>query len=163
MENIIKFLESLLGKSPELMVFLLGALPVSELRGAIPLGIAKFGFSIQKTFIIAVIGNLVPVIPLLLFLNYLSKELSKISILGKFFDWWFTRTKKRSKIIEEYGTLGLILFVAIPLPMTGAWSGCVASYLLGMRLRYAFPAIALGVIIAGIVVTLTTVGIIKIF
>jgi len=84
-------------------------------------------------------------------------------MLGKFFDWWFTRTKKRSKIIEEYGTLGLILFVAIPLPMTGAWSGCVASYLLGMRLRYAFPAIALGVIIAGIVVTLTTVGIIKIF
>jgi uncharacterized membrane protein len=87
----------------------------------------------------------------------------RFDFLKRFFNWWFARTRKHSEIVEKYEALGLMLFVAIPLPMTGAWSGCVAAYLLGIKFRYAFPAIVLGVGVAGVIVTMTTIGIIKIF
>ena len=148
--------------SPELVVLSVAALPVSELRGSIPLAIGVFHFSIQKAYIISIIGNLIPVLPILLLLESTSKYLSeKFSWANKFFNWLFTRTRKKSKIVEKYGALGLILFVAIPLPVTGAWTGCVAAFLLGMPKLKAFLAVLLGVMIAGVVVSLATMGIIN--
>jgi uncharacterized membrane protein len=160
-KNLIEFLKNLL--SNELITIIIASLPISELRGAIPISITQFGFTPMKAFLLSVLGNLLPVVPFLFFLNYFTEKLSKIDTFKKFFDWWFERTKKRSSIVEKYEAVGLSLFVAIPLPMTGAWTGCVAAYLFRIKFRYALTAIAVGVLIAGIVVTLTTIGILKIF
>ena len=141
----------------ELKVFLLAAAPVSELRGAIPLGIVK-GMPALKTYLLAVAGNLVPVIPLLLFLEPVSKRLQKFKLMSRFFEWLYGRTRKRAEIVQKYEALGLALFVAIPLPITGAWTGCVAASLFRIRFRYAFPAIICGVLLAGVVVTLLSLG-----
>ncbi len=160
-KNFIDFLGQTL--SNELLTILIASLPISELRGAIPISITQFGFTPIKAFLLSIFGNMLPVIPLLFFLNYFTERLSKIKFFKKFFDWWFERTKRRSSIVEKYEAVGLSLFVAIPLPMTGAWTGCVAAYLFRIKFRYAFPAIVAGVIIAGIIVTLTTIGVIRIF
>jgi uncharacterized membrane protein len=150
-ENIIKALQ---GLPEELIVIILSALPVSELRGGIPVGLALYDFSILKTFCLAVFGNFVPVIPLLLFLPAVREFLSKWEILKRFFDWFFERTKRNAKVVEKYEAIGLALFVSIPLPFTGAWSGCVAAILFRLRFKYSIIAILCGIILAGIAVTI---------
>ncbi len=162
MEELIQFLRKIL--SQELVTIVVAVLPISELRGAIPLALGKFHFPIYKAYLLAIFGNMLPVIPILLFLESLSRWLSKKSkIAEKFFHWLFERTKTKSKVIEEYGTIGLMLFVAVPLPMTGAWTGCVAAFLFGIRRRWATLSIFAGVIIAGIIVTAMSLGVIKMF
>ncbi|MCX8014598.1 MAG: small multi-drug export protein [candidate division WOR-3 bacterium] len=151
-ESIISYLHEK-NISPELTIIITGMLPIIELRGAIPLGINFYQMIWYKVVLLALIGNLIPVLPILYLLAAVSKLLSRISVFRKFFDWLFTRTRKKSKIIEEYEMLGLTLFVAIPLPATGAWTGAVAAFLLGLKQIPAFIAIMLGVLIAAVIVT----------
>ena len=132
--------------------------PFVELRGAIPLGL-KLGFEAREVFLLAVCGNLLIVLPLFFFLKFCLHQLSHISIVDKFFCWWFGRIAKKTKLIEKYGFWGLILFVGIPLPGTGAWSGSLAAVFLRMKARRAIPAICLGVILAGILVSLISNGV----
>lgn len=135
----------------EYIVMVVAALPISELRGAIPLSLS-FGMSLNKAFWLSVLGNLIPVVPLFFLLEPISNKLRRFKIWSHFFDWLFERTKKRADTIQKYGAFGLAIFVAIPLPMTGAWTGAIAASLFKIRFRYAFIAIVLGVIIAGIIV-----------
>ena len=137
----------------EYAVIMVGMLPIFELRGAIPLGF-YLNLPIFKTFILAVIGNLIPVIPILFLLKPLSETLRRFFLFKKFFNWLFEHTQKKSEIIQKYEALGLAIFVAIPLPMTGAWTGAVAASLFKIKFKYAFWAITIGVLIAGILVTL---------
>lgn len=141
----------------ELSVIIMAALPISELRGAIPLGIIK-GLPVFETYLLAVLGNILPVIPLLLFLRPVSEKLCRFRIGKRFFEWLYGRTKKRAEIVQKYEAIGLALFVSIPLPITGAWTGCVAASLFGIKFRYALPAIISGVLLAGIIVTSLTLG-----
>ena len=143
-QTILNYLSSL---PKELAVFIIAALPVLELRGAIPIGISM-GIEIKRVVFFSIIGNLVPVVPILFLLEPVSGFLRRFWPFNKFFHWLFERTKSRSGLIEKYEFLGLIFFVAIPLPITGAWTGCVAATLFKMRFRYAFLAIAIGVCIA---------------
>ncbi len=142
----------LVGVNKELAVVVLAALPISELRGAIPLGIAM-GFSPLKTYVLAFSGNMIPVLPLLLLFRPISEKLRHFRVFEKFFSWLFERTRRKASVVERFEALGLILFVAIPLPVTGAWTGCVAATLFKIRLRYAFLAVMAGVTIAGLIVT----------
>lgn len=138
---------------------LLAAAPISELRGAIPYAISQ-GFSWQTAFIISVIGNMIPVFFILWLLGPISVWLRKnFRIFDKFFSWLFhyTRTKHAEKI-EKYKELALILLVAIPLPMTGAWTGSLVAFLFGLEYKKALPLIFIGVLIAGIIVTLVSLG-----
>ena len=135
----------------EVTILITAALPISELRGAIPLALAM-ELSPLKAYLISVLGNLIPVIPLLFFLEPLAAKLRHIGVFEKFFTWLFERTKRKASLIERFEALGLILFVAIPLPITGAWTGCVAASLFKIRFRYAFLSIMLGVLIAGLIV-----------
>jgi len=135
----------------EVGLFFIAALPVTELRGAIPLGIAQ-GMSPLKTYIICVLGNLLPAPVLLLFLEPIFKKMRQTPLLRGLADWSIKRSLKRSQQIKKYSALGLLFFVAIPLPSTGVWTGCIAASLLGVRFRYAFPAVAAGTIIAGLLV-----------
>lgn len=152
---IDKIIHTLSNLPKEFIVFLLSVLPISELRGAIPVGVS-FGLSITKVITLSLLGNCSFVIPFLWFLNNLHHHFMKISWYNKFFTWWFSKIKPKTKNIEKYEYIGLALFVGIPLPATGAWSGCVASYLLGLNFWKSVVAIFAGIIIAAIVVTFAT-------
>ena len=117
--------------NPIIQTFLLAMTPIGELRAAIPAGIYIHYLSPYTAYIIAVIGNLIPVIFLLLFLEPVSKWLSlKFKIFQRFFDWLFKRTRKKaSSKIKKYGYPALVLFVAVPLPITGAWTGSAIAFL----------------------------------
>jgi len=135
----------------ELLVLILAAAPISELRGAIPLGIS-LGFSPIHSAILSVIGNSIPVPFLLLFLRPVFDFFGETKAFGGIISWIKRRTLKRSKNIEKYSALGLFLFVAIPFPTTGAWTGAIAAVLFNIKFRYAFPAIIAGIITAGLIV-----------
>ncbi len=137
----------------ELIIVIVSALPVVELRGALPLAINLFHMTWYKAFCLAVIGNLLPVPILLLFLDSLAKAVSRVGVGRRVVNWVFERTRRRGGTIGKYEKIGLTLFVAIPLPVTGAWTGSIAAFLLGIKFRYAFLSILFGVIIAGAIVT----------
>lgn len=145
---------------PELTTFLIATLPVSELRGAIPVGIGAGGLSWPVAYISAVLGNFLPVPFLLLGLEPVSRWLRRWPIWERFFTWLFERTRRRGVMVERYEALGLMLFVSIPLPITGAWTGCAAAFVFGIRHRLAFPAVLAGILLSGTVVTLATMGVI---
>ena len=150
--------------SKELIVVLIAALPVAELRLSIPIALYAFKFDWFTSFYLSVIGNMIPVIPLLLFLEPVSNYLRRWRIGDIFFTWLFERThRKHSAEFEKYGSIGLAIFVGIPLPATGAWTGCAAAFIFGFKFKNAFLAILAGVIIAGAIVTALTVTGIKIF
>ena len=129
-----------LGFSKELVVLAISALPVLELRGALPVAINLFHFPWYYALLLAVIGNLLPVPFILLFLNAFSRLLSKIGFFDRI-------------LINRYERIGLTLFVAIPLPITGAWTGSLAAVLFGLKFKHAFLSIFAGVLIAGAIVT----------
>jgi uncharacterized membrane protein len=110
----------------------------------------------QQALIISVIGNLIPVPLLLIFYDSLAKLVSRTRRGKRFIDWIYKRTRKPTGIIEKHKHLGLIVFVAIPLPGTGAWTASIAAHLLGVKFRHALLDIAAGVIGAGIIVTALT-------
>jgi uncharacterized membrane protein len=141
------------GLTPELAVFLTSMLPIIELRGALPIAINVFHISWPKAFLIAYIGNLIPAPFILWLLRPVVRLLSKISIFKRFFTWLFERTRKRSnKMIERYEEIGLMAFVAIPLPGTGAWTGALVAFLFGLDFKKSLLVIAIGVFIAGVIV-----------
>ncbi len=145
-----------------LITFLISMLPIVELRGAIPYGIG-FGLDILPVILISVVGNLLPIPFLILFGGKVLHWFAKFPKLGKPFRKILEIGEK--KIAKMHKTLfwGLFLFVAIPLPGTGAWTGALVAAVLGMRLRKSMPAIALGVLLAGIIVTILTYGVTAIF
>jgi len=142
-----------LGFSKELVVLIISALPITELRGALPVAINLFHFPWHYALLLAVIGNLLPVPLILLFLDAFSRLLSKIGIFKRALDWLFEHTRRRGKIIERYKRIGLMLFVAIPFPVTGAWTGSLAAVLFGLKFKHAFLSIFIGIVIAGTIVT----------
>ena len=139
-----------------LAVLAIAASPLSELRGAIPVAISAFNFPWYYALLISVIGNLLPAVFILVFLDTISRWLSKVRFFDQLLKWLFERTRRQGKIIERYERIGLALFIAIPLPVTGAWTGSVIAVLLGLKFRYAFLSIFTGVLIAGIIVTSAT-------
>lgn len=156
--SVENLLVEMLGAVPHwLAVMVISALPISELRGAIPIAIGVYGMDPFEAYSLSVLGNLIPVVPLLLFLEPVSEYLRRYRIFDIFFTWLFSRTRRNhSENFEKYGLFALTLFVAVPLPVTGAWTGCAAAFVFGIRFRHSFPAIVAGVMIAGIIVTAVT-------
>ena len=149
---------------PELKTILLSMTPINELRGTIPLAIGLWHLSPLKAVFLACMGNMIPVFFLLWFWKNLAGFLmEKSTLIDKIFNWSFKRTRRRFyKKHSLYGNLALILFVAIPLPLTGAWTGTIASFIFGMPYWKSLGLIFIGVILAGILITLGTMGIISI-
>jgi uncharacterized membrane protein len=157
---MIDAIVSLFGSVPHpVATALLAAMPVGELRVAIPVAIGVYGMDPWTAYVLAVIGNMLPVVPLLLFLESVSNYLRRWVFWDVFFNWLFTRTYHRHNgKFEKYGTIALLFFVAIPLPVTGAWTGCAAAFVFGIQFRHAFLAILGGVMLAGIIVTSVVLG-----
>ena len=140
------------------MTFLVGMTPVLELRGAIPLGVAA-GLPPLTACAAAILGNIVPVPFIMLLVRRVFRWLRKTAFLGPTIDWLERRAHLKGRLVRRYRLPGLLLLVAVPLPGTGAWTGALVATLLDIRLRHAFPAIAAGVVIAGVLITLLTVGV----
>ena len=128
-------------------------MPIVELRGAIPLAINLFDFPWYYAFPLAIAGNLIPVPPLLLLFGTISRRLSKIGIFKRWLHWLEERTRQRGKIIQRYKRIGLALFVAIPLPVTGAWTGSLAATIFTVKFKHALLSIFIGICIAGAIIT----------
>ncbi|NMB27717.1 MAG: small multi-drug export protein [Tissierellia bacterium] len=137
----------------EILVMMVAAMPISELRGAIPLGIS-LGLSPIHSTIISILGNMA-IVPILLkilvpVMNYLEKTI----IFSKTIGWVKERTLKRTRsTIKKYSLLGLFILVAIPIPTTGAWTGCIAASLLKLDYKSSLFVILSGVFIAGLIVS----------
>lgn len=158
MGEIIKefFLETV-GK--ELCVFFCSMLPVIELRGAIPMAFA-LGLPWWQAYLISVVGNLIPVPFILLLINLVIKWMasSKVTFFNKIANFLLKKVEKNRERIEKYSFWGLFLFVAIPLPMTGAWTGSLVAAVVGVKPLKAFLSVLLGVLLAGVIVTLIVYG-----
>ena len=142
----------------ELVTFLMAMVPVIELRGAIPYGVIA-GLSVPTAFVLAVIGNLVPIPFLIVFTRKVFDWLkSKSEWLSNLVHRMEAKADKRKGLVESSEFLGLVILVAIPLPGTGAWTGALVAAMLNMRLKRAMPAITVGVLIAGVIVTTLTYG-----
>ena len=141
-----------------LLTMLISMLPVVELRGGLPAGVAM-GLPIPAAFLASLIGNMIPVPFIILFVRPLFKWVRvHIPKLEGFVSRLEARARSKSADVVRYQTWGLLLFVAIPLPGTGAWTGSLIAAMLEMRVKEAFPPIALGVVTAGIIVAVVTYG-----
>ena len=141
-----------------LMTFLISMVPVLELRGAIPVGVAG-GLTPLAAMCIAMVGNLVPIPFILIFIRQIFSWMKRCSgklrtLVEKLED----RAEKKSETVRKYEFWGLVILVAIPLPGTGAWTGALVAAMLNMRMKRAFPAIALGVLVAAVIVAFVTYG-----
>lgn len=159
--SVIRWLSGVPG---ELVMLLISGLPITELRGSIPVAMTvmadTWAWPWWKVYLLAVAGNMIPVPFILWFLDPVSRFLSRWKPFRAFFQWLFDRTRRKAGAkVLKYRALGLAVFVAIPLPVTGAWTGSVAAFLFGIPRRLALPAIALGVAAAGAVVTLIVSGV----
>lgn len=133
--------------------------PVFELRGAIPVGVAA-GLPFWSVFITAILGNLLPVPFLILFTRRVFEWLRKKSaLLERLVSRLEKKAAAKEDLLKKYELLGLCILVAIPLPGTGAWTGSLVAAVFDIRLKHAFPAIALGVLIAAVIVSVVTYGV----
>eukprot|EP00897_Mesotaenium_endlicherianum_P006040 jgi/Mesen1/5464/ME000273S04695 len=142
------------GCPDEAIIFLMAMLPVIELRGSVPVGY-WMGLEPVRLSALAILGNMVPVPFILLFLGPISNSLmARSQTAEKAFNYLFEHTRKKAGPIEEFRWLGLMLFVAVPLPGTGAWSGAIAAYILGLPFWDAFWANFFGVVVAGLIMNM---------
>lgn len=150
-----------LGASESLVTFIISMLPVVELRLAIPIG-ASMGLPVCKAALISMVGNILPAPFIIAFIRVVMDWLKTKSRLMQRFVAWLERkgTGPKAERVRQYEFWGLLLFVAIPLPGTGAWTGALVAALLDIRIRRALPPIIAGVIIAAVIVSLATAGVI---
>ena len=146
------------GGGKEVAIFIISLLPILELRGGL-IAARILGVEFIKAFIICYIANILPVPFILLFINYLFNKMSKWKPTKKIVDWLSNKTLKKKDQINKYGYFGLFLFVGIPLPGTGAWTGALLAILLNLDKKKSFITIALGVLAAGIIMSLLSYGI----
>lgn len=147
--------------SIEFTVMLVAVLPIIELRGAIPVGIS-LGLSPIHAAILSFIGSMIPVPFILFTIRPIFNYLKTTRIFKRVVNRLINKSTNNRIWIEKYGYLGLLMFVAIPIPGTGVWSGSLAAAFLNMRFKYAFPSIAIGNLIAGIIVMLLSHGVVSV-
>ena len=143
-----------------LWVFFLSMVPVLELRAAIPIG-ATLGLEWVANYLICVIGNMIPVPIILLFVRHVLEWMKKIPRLDKIALWVENKAQKNTPKVQKYASLGLLILVALPLPGTGAWTGALVAAMLDMRMKYAIPSIFCGVLIAGLIMSLASYGLVS--
>ena len=135
-----------------ILIMMVSMVPIIELRGAVPIGIA-WGLDALPTYMSCVIGNMIPVPFILLFIRAVLKFMLGVEKLAPIAQWIYKKADKHSGAITKYATFGLYLFVAIPLPGTGAWTGALIAALLNMKMKYALLSICGGVLTAGVIMT----------
>lgn len=150
--------------NPVLATLIMSMLPVLELRASIPIAMASFDLSVPMVLFLSVVGSFAPAPFVIYWLGPISRFLRKNKALDKFFGWLFARTRaKFDKKYALWGNLALMIFVAVPLPGTGVWTGSLAAWLFNFDKKQALLYVGLGTLIAGILVTLVSMGAFKFF
>jgi uncharacterized membrane protein len=166
MEKIIKGFIGLFGGltgtvfGKEIIVFIISLMPILELRGGL-LAASLLGLDPLPSYIIAVIGNVLPVPFILWFMGRILKWMKTRKSLGKIANWIDKKVEKNREKIEKFGFWGLVLFVGIPLPGTGAWTGCLVASVLEMDKKKSFIAAMIGVFMASIIMMLISFGLLR--
>lgn len=142
----------------EITIFIISLMPILELRGGL-IAASLLKVNPISAYIISIIGNVLPVPLILLFFNKLLELFKNKKILTKLITYIDKKVDKNKKSIEKYGYLGLVLFVGIPLPGTGAWTGCLIASVLEMNKTKSFIAIFLGILMASIIMMIVSFGI----
>ena len=151
-ESITAFLD---GLPKELIIFIISLLPVLELRGGM-IAASLLGVPWARAFIICLIGNMLPIPFILLFIKQIFKLLKKIRGLNKIIIKLEQKADEKGSKINKGRNIGLFTFVAIPLPGTGAWTGALVATMLDIRIKKSFPIIFIGVLTAGIIMSILT-------
>lgn len=167
MESIVTFFVDIFGNlvnlkyGKELIVFIISLMPILELRGGL-LAASLIGLEPIRAYIISIIGNVIPVPFILLFINKILEWMSKskIKFFSKIAKWVFKKADKHKGQIEKYGYIGLLFFVGIPVPGTGAWTGCLIASLLHLDRKKSFYATMGGILIASIIMMIISYGIV---
>lgn len=165
-EKLVNFFVKLFGGNKNsnigkiAIISILSMLPIIELRGGL-IAAALLNLDGILSFIICYIFNLLPIPFILLLITWIFKQFKKTKLLGKIVDKMEEKVNKKKGQIEKYGYWGLFLFVAIPLPGTGAWTGALIAALLEMNKKKSFLTIALGVAVAGIIMMILSYGLLK--
>ena len=154
--NIVEFFQSAF--PPQLIAFLISLCPILELRGGM-VAARLLELPFIQAFVICYIGNMLPIPFILLFIRKIFKWMRKFSAFAKIVDKLEARSEKKKDTILKYKEWGLLFFVAIPLPGTGGWTGALIAALMDLRFKKCLPIIALGVFIAGLIMSLITYGI----
>lgn len=144
----------------QLIVFIISLLPLLELRGGL-IAAALLKLNPIESYIISIIGNIIPVPFILWFINSILNWMRKKKHLSKVANWLDKKVEKHKGQIEKYGFWGLVLFVGIPLPGTGAWTGCLIAAVLNMDRKKSFLATMIGILIASIIMMFLSFGILK--
>ena len=143
------------------LTVLVSMIPVVELRGGIPFGVAA-GLPVWAAWLAAVIGNLIPVPFIIVYIRRIFQWMRKrMPKLNSMVDWLEKKAHLKGQKVTGYKYLGLAIFVAIPLPGTGAWTGALAAAFLDMPLRKAIPSVVAGVLVAGTVISLLAYGVVS--
>lgn len=141
-----------------IMTLLVSMAPIIELRGAIPIGVGN-GLDFKVALIVAIIGNMIPVPFIIFFIRKIFLWMrNKNETLNNLVVKFENKAAEKAKLVDKYEWFGLVILVAIPLPGTGAWTGALVAAMLNMRIKKALPAIFIGVVIAGFIVTYITYG-----
>lgn len=158
-ETIAEYIVGLLGGkiSPELIAFIVSMLPILELRGGL-IAAKLMEIDFFKAFAICFVGNMVPIPFILIFIRKIFNLLKKIPSVEKLIVKLEVRSIRKADKVEKYRFWGLLIFVGIPLPGTGAWTGALIADLLDMRIKKSLPAITLGVLMAGIIISIFSYG-----
>ncbi len=158
-DGLVQGLTEWLGGSipGELIAFLISLLPILELRGGL-IAASLLHVPLGPAFLICYIGNILPIPFILLFIRRIINYLKKTRMLHGFAGWLERKSEKNKDKVTKYKMLGLLLFVAVPLPGTGAWTGALVAAMLDMPLKKSLPVIVLGVLIAGVIMSVITYG-----
>ncbi|NLW17601.1 MAG: small multi-drug export protein [Firmicutes bacterium] len=141
--------------SREITVLMIAMLPAVELRGAVPVGVA-LGMPLIEAFILSYVGSLLPALPLIYLIRPIVTWAKGSTRWRRFGSWLERRSLRKARRVRNYQAIGLFLFVAIPIPGTGVWTGSMIAGLLGFPVRTALKAIAAGNLVAGLIVTFLT-------
>ncbi|HOM95340.1 MAG: small multi-drug export protein [Candidatus Methanofastidiosa archaeon] len=139
-------------------IFLISMIPWIELRGSIPAGVLM-NLDFTKVFLISLLGGIIIIPFVFTLLDHIFPIIRKINVIDKLYLYWESVVQKRYKKYTDWELVGLLIFVAVPLPGTGAYTGTFLSYLFGLNRKWSFVAISLGVLIAGIIVSIISLGI----
>lgn len=158
-ETIAEYIVNLLGDklAPELVAFIVSMLPILELRGGL-IAAKLMDIEFFKAFAICFIGNMLPIPFILLFIRKIFNLLKKIDKVEKIITKLEVRSMRKGENVKKYRLWGLFLFVAIPLPGTGAWTGALIADLFDIRISRSFPVIAAGVFVAGVIISALSYG-----
>ncbi|MGN0568317.1 MAG: COG2426 family protein [Acutalibacteraceae bacterium] len=152
-ETIVDFFKDKI--PPELIIFFISMLPILELRGGL-IAAKLLGVEFVRAFIICYIGNIIPVPFILLFIRKIFQFLRDKRGFAKIIEKLEIRSMRKSEKVKRWRDWGLLAFVAIPLPGTGGWTGALIAALMDIRIKKSFPIIAIGVLIAGIIMSVIT-------